>query len=381
MAIVAPGPDTSEAPTLIGITAALHLISLSTYGARMYTRSRPVLRLGWDDYFITAAIVSSAPNMLLTSCWGESIQICDMIEWILLMISTGYGLGRHNFYIAPGPAMQAEKFLFISQPPFAWALAFTKISIACMLLRIQRSRNWMIFLYLMMVLQLLTAITINVFQFTLCNPVAAIWNPSIPGATCKLPIVGQISIYVTAAVTIFTDVTFSLLPLTFIVRIQRPLREKIALSCVMGLGLIASFGSIFKTTLVKHYGVTGDTLRDGIGLSIWSVMEVQLGWVDPLHVKQPVKPRPHILAVSLRLAHLALNSYSTRFLAVLVSCQAHSFPSALDMGVMAAARATNWVQCAQLLKILNWDGTALLRATRVFCPLRAELGPKSRTLK
>jgi hypothetical protein len=200
-----------------------------------------------------------------------------MVEWALLMTSTGYGLGRHNFYIAPGPAMQAEKFLFISQPPFAWALAFTKISIACMLIRIQRSRNWMIFLYLMMVLQLLTAVTINVFQFTLCNPVAAIWDPSIPGATCRPSIVGQISIYVTAAVTILTDVIFSLLPLTFIVRIQRPLREKIALSCIMGLGLIASFGSIFKTTLVKHYEVTGDTLRDGVGLSIWSVMEVQLG--------------------------------------------------------------------------------------------------------
>ena len=113
MTTVAPGPDTNEAPTLIGLTATLHLLSLSAYGARMYTRSRPVLRLGWDDYFITAAIVSLAPNMLLTSCWGELIQICDMIEWILLMISTGYGLGRHNVYIAPGPAMQAEKFLFI----------------------------------------------------------------------------------------------------------------------------------------------------------------------------------------------------------------------------------------------------------------------------
>ncbi|OCL15018.1 hypothetical protein AOQ84DRAFT_279845 [Glonium stellatum] len=258
MATVAPGPDTNEAPTLIGLTAALHFVSLTTYGARMYTRSRPVLRLGWDDYFITAAV------------------ICDMVEWTLLMTSTGYGLGRHNFYLAPGSAMQAEKFLFISQPPFAWALAFTKISIACMLLRIQRSQGWMIFLYLMMVLQVLTAVTINTFQFSLCDPVAAIWDPSIPGAKCKPPIVGQISIYVTAAVTILTDVIFSLLPLTFIVRIQRAMREKIALSCIMGLGLIASFGSIFKTTLVKHYGVTGDTLRDGVGLSIWSVMEVQL---------------------------------------------------------------------------------------------------------
>ena len=199
-----------------------------------------------------------------------------MVEWILLLISTTYGLGRHNYYVPAADEMQAEKFLFISQPSFPWAMAFTKISIACMLLRIHRSTSWVTFLYIMIVVQVLWAVTANVFQFSLCKPLAAIWDHSIKNPKC-IPKEGQISIYVTAAITILTDVIFSLLPLTFIVRIHRPLREKIALSCVMCLGLLASTASIIKTTRVKDYGVTGDTLVDGVGITLWSILEMQLG--------------------------------------------------------------------------------------------------------
>jgi len=53
-----PGPDISQAPLLRGVSAALHVISLTFYGTRMYTRIRPTLRLGLDDAFITAAVVS-----------------------------------------------------------------------------------------------------------------------------------------------------------------------------------------------------------------------------------------------------------------------------------------------------------------------------------
>jgi len=202
-----------------------------------------------------------------------------MVEWILLLISTTYGLGRHNYYVPAREEKQALKFLFISQPPFPWAMAFTKISIACMLLRIHRSNSWAIFLYIMIAVQVLWAITANSFQFSLCKPLEAVWDPSIENPKC-IPKEGQISIYVTAAITILTDVIFSLLPLKFIVHIQRPLREKIALSFVMCLGLLATVASIVKTTLVKDYGVTGDTLVDGVGITLWSIMEMQLGYVQ-----------------------------------------------------------------------------------------------------
>ncbi len=157
-----------------------------------------------------------------------------------------YGVGRHNFYIPPDDLVPAEKFLFLSQPPYAWALAFAKLSIIWMLIRIQRDhhRFWPVFLYFMMVFVTLVAVTMNAFQLSLCRPLAAIWDHSIPDPVCMPPTTAQISIYVTAAATILTDVILSLMPLTFIVQLQRPLREKVALAVVMGPRVVASAASI-----------------------------------------------------------------------------------------------------------------------------------------
>ncbi|KAH8691781.1 hypothetical protein GQ44DRAFT_744696 [Phaeosphaeriaceae sp. PMI808] len=256
-----PDPNTSLAPPLIGTIIVFHVLSWSAFGARIYTRVKPVLRLECDDYFITAAVAF------------------DVVTWIPLVISTAYGLGRHNYYVSAADMTQAEKFLFIGQPAFAWALACTKISIVCMLFRIQTGISgiyWRIFLSIMIVVQVLTAIMNNVFQFSLCKPLPAIWDHTIKNPKCIVAAM-HINIIVTAIVTILTDVILSLLPLTFIMRMQLSLREKIALACLMGLGLVASGASIYKTFLAKTYGVTGDTLRDAVGLALCAMIELQLG--------------------------------------------------------------------------------------------------------
>jgi hypothetical protein len=184
-----------------------------------------------------------------------------MTEWILLLIGIYYGVGRHDFYLTPDQLQNAEKFLFISQPPYAWALGFAKLSIIWMMIRIQRYQSiWPKFLYFTMVWVVLTSVTMNVFQFSLCKPLSAIWDHSVPNPVCLSPQISQTSIYVTAAMTIITDFILSLMPLTFIIHIQRPTREKVALACIMGLGIIASIASIAKTTLVKNYGITGRPL-------------------------------------------------------------------------------------------------------------------------
>ncbi len=62
---------------------------------------------------------------------------------------------------------------------------------------------------------------------------------------------------------------------------QRPLREKIALAFVMGLGIFASSASIAKTFMIGSYGKTGDSLMDTVGLTTWSMVEAQLAYVPP----------------------------------------------------------------------------------------------------
>jgi len=195
-----------------------------------------------------------------------------------MIASVTYGLGRHNHYVNPPDTVQAEKYLFLSQPFFPWALVFAKISIAVMLLRILgESLVWRWFLYLMIVFQVLIAATMNGFQLSLCAPISAVWDHTVANPVCMSPTVAQASIYATAAATILTDVILSAVPLTFITQLQRPLREKVAIAVIMGFGIVASCASIYKTTLVSRYGVTGDTLMDGVDLTMWSFLEMQLG--------------------------------------------------------------------------------------------------------
>ncbi|KAF4629092.1 hypothetical protein G7Y89_g9060 [Cudoniella acicularis] len=256
---VAPGPDISIASRLVGVTATFYAIAIGAYGLRLYSRIRPVLNLGLDDYAISLALV------------------CALVEWGILMSSVSHGLGRHNFYVSPDEQIQASRLLFISQPPWAWSIAMIKISMACMLLRIKTTKPWKIFLYSMIGLQIATAVAANCAQFLQCRPLAALWDPNTPDVKCWDVKSSQLSIYLNSAIGICTDLTFSFLPISFIRKLERPFWEKVVIASLMGLGLVASVSSIVKTTLISSYGKTGDALWDSVNLSLWSVLEEQIG--------------------------------------------------------------------------------------------------------
>ncbi|OCL14332.1 hypothetical protein AOQ84DRAFT_264172, partial [Glonium stellatum] len=253
-----PGPDVDHAPKLLGVTGTLYVVALLLWGTRIHSRLRPIPRLGWDDHIITLGIMVA------------------LIGWGFFIVSIAHGVGRHNFYVDPTDQAIAQHWLFASQVPWAIAMMLTKISIACMLLRIKRSKAWLAFLYAMIAIQIASGIASIVFQLLQCIPLRALWDPSVSGARCTKAESAYASIYANAAISIITDLIFALLPITFIRKMQRPLRDKIVLSALMGLGIFATITSIVKLTLVKHYGSTGDSLWDTVDLSMWSVLEEQV---------------------------------------------------------------------------------------------------------
>ncbi|KAK4239504.1 hypothetical protein C8A03DRAFT_32456 [Achaetomium macrosporum] len=254
-----PGPDESKASIVVGVVTALHLVSWTLFGTRIWTRVRPTICLSPDDYFIILAVAF------------------DAVSFALLLVAVSYGVGRHNYYVPHDQEVLAEKWLFLSQPPFPWSLAFSKVSISWMLLRIQRDTRWWCWtMYGFMVVSVGVAIVSNIFQLSMCKPLYGAWDHSDPSVVCTDPKKSQASIYVTSSVTIVTDVALSLAPMTFIIHIQRPFREKIALIFVMGLGIFASSASIAKLFMVGSYGSTGDTLMDTVALTTWSMVEAQL---------------------------------------------------------------------------------------------------------
>lgn len=145
-----------------------------------------------------------------------------------------------------------------------------------MLLRIKQNVTWKWFLYGAMVVQVASAIGTTVTIFTECKPFQSLWDPTIPGGYCSLIEIKE-SMYVNLSVNLIEDLIFSLLPLTFIRMMHVPLREKLVLTVVMGMGLLASAATIVRLTLIKGYGVGGDFSWDNSDMAMWAHLECNIG--------------------------------------------------------------------------------------------------------
>jgi hypothetical protein len=160
--------------------------------------------------------------------------------------------------VSPEENKKAGLLLFASQIPWTWAVALSKISITCMLLRLKYTVRWKVFLYTMIVIQTLSAISANAIQLGLCQPLAVSWDPIASKGKCWPPRVAWIGIGVNGVISVITDIMFACIPVSFVYKIKRPLREKIVVSFLMALGILASAASIMKLTKVKKYSRNRD---------------------------------------------------------------------------------------------------------------------------
>ncbi|OCL04912.1 hypothetical protein AOQ84DRAFT_251615, partial [Glonium stellatum] len=228
--------------------------------ARIYTRVWPVFNLQGDDYTISLAMVGAF------AMWGSNFVLIS------------YGLGRHTHYVSPNNAAKINRLLFINQPIWIWTTTLIKVSVALTLLRIKRSKSWKRWMKIVIAIQVLIAISTNIIHFIQCRPMRASWDPTTPGAKCWELKGAQVSLYIASGITfIASDVGFSCIPIIFIRTLRRPLREKLILIFLMGLGLFASAVAVSKLRYVKFYGTSDDPYWDVISLCILGLLEQHIG--------------------------------------------------------------------------------------------------------
>jgi hypothetical protein len=78
------------------------------------------------------------------------------------------------------------------------------------------------------------------------------------------------------AIFLVTDVLFSLLPIVIIRKIRRPLREKIVVCFLMGLGLVASGAVISKILSLRSFGTNPDVTWINGNVAMWGMVELFL---------------------------------------------------------------------------------------------------------
>lgn len=77
---------------------------------------------------------------------------------------------------------------------------------------------------------------------------------------------------------ILMDFILAMMPVQLIRALQRPLREKVLISCLMAMGLLATGIAAYKIPLSREIN-NGDPLSVTVKLSLWNKLEEQLGLI------------------------------------------------------------------------------------------------------
>ncbi|KAF4999386.1 hypothetical protein FGRMN_2527 [Fusarium graminum] len=180
--------------------------------------------------------------------------------------------------ITEAQQLGSRKYGFLAIPIWGIAMMFIKVSIAMMMHRIQPNVLWWrIFCFFIMAILIAYGVANTFFILLQCRPLEASWDNSVlqtvDGASC-LPVTGiLIMSNLGSGINIATDIMLSLAPTLFLYKLKRPLKEKILVGGLMGLGMFATVASIFKATLVKEFGTAKDGWALTNAIATWTALE------------------------------------------------------------------------------------------------------------
>ncbi|PYI12263.1 hypothetical protein BO78DRAFT_402210 [Aspergillus sclerotiicarbonarius CBS 121057] len=250
-------PDVSQGPQILAATSITTIIALIVVLARMYVRIFVIRNAGLDDYI-----------MVLTMALSLS-------GWAVVIPEVKYGAGRHTVYVE-NTASIAMHLNFVTQAIFMWAIGLVKVSIGLFLLRFAPRRSYKIFIWVVMVVMALYTI---ICFFTLmfeCKDIRSIWDENVKSKCFTSTQLLKLS-YTNTGLNILTDLIFAILPAIMLRHLQVNRRIKASLICILGLGIFACAAAIVKLSVLPNYGRTGDLLWDYSTLTIWVIVESNMG--------------------------------------------------------------------------------------------------------
>ncbi|EAS31837.3 uncharacterized protein CIMG_07316 [Coccidioides immitis RS] len=273
-------PDVDQGPRIVIATSITTGIALLVVLARFYVRIWVVQNVGLDDYVMGLTMALS------------------LAGWAIIIPEVKYGAGRHMAYVMD-TVKTAMQLNFATQVIYLWAIGTVKISIGLMLVRFAPAKGYKLFIHIVIVLM---AIYTTICFFTLifqCHKIESIWDINVK-SKCFAPKQLMALSYTNTALNILTDLIFAFLPFLMLRGLQVNLRVKVSLICILSLGVFACVAAFIKLSILPNYGKTGDFTWDYTDLTIWVVVEANMGIIaGSLPTLKPLFKR-------------ALNIYSTK---------------------------------------------------------------------
>lgn len=172
-----------------------------------------------------------------------------MVTCVLITVGTHYGLGQHMEDLPPENIVPALKYNAIISSVLIWSFSLPKFAIISILQRILTLGTKTSFLFWGLALSSQACIlATSIWWFKQCDPVARGWDRSVPGTCAPISVMANLG-YFTSAYSAFLDVFFAIYPVPFIMRLQMPLRTRLAVATALGLSALACVVSIYKLAI------------------------------------------------------------------------------------------------------------------------------------
>ncbi|KAG6354442.1 hypothetical protein INS49_004459 [Diaporthe citri] len=223
---------------------------------RVYVKSVVVKRFQLDDLLLFLAWVTSIATQFL----------------VLYMFASGIG-GVHSWEI---PLVKFNKYLlvvYIAAWIYVLSGSFAKIALLVFYLRLspQQWFRYSVFATLALIFGYTTGIFFSLIFA--CDPIERSFDITITTGSC----INSAALYIaTAAANITSDVILFILPIPMVVKLQVPLKQKIGLMFIFGIGSITIVTSILRAAVLPSLLTSTDPTWDVSYASLLIVVEANL---------------------------------------------------------------------------------------------------------
>ncbi|MCJ1246040.1 hypothetical protein MMC30_003244 [Trapelia coarctata] len=229
------------------VASVLLGIAIVTVIARLYVRIVMRRSLGWDDYLI---IASSLIGITAFATYVKCIQA---------------GMGRHLLCLTLERIADVAKWSLISQILISVNLGLTKVSVIIFVMRvIDKAKKRLTQLLWVLIAFIIISHLVQFLLFCLqCRPIQGVWNPFVK-STCFSTRVTYLSAYINYSLDCFADLLCVAVAIYVIQRLQMNIQTKIALCCLMGLGLFTA-ACVIVDAVTLQGGITQPAMWAAVG--------------------------------------------------------------------------------------------------------------------
>lgn len=253
-------PNDSKTAQILSVLLVSTILAYITYCMRMYVRVRMLKSVGWDDHTMSFAIVTCT-IVLTFQC---------------LAISNG--IGRRRVTLTDEHALAAAKWETLTHTPHLLTIMATRSSLCLLMLRLVGPNRFMqVFLWIVIAGTIVTSLLACANTYIACVPWEKVWNPALTGS-CDFERRGRISMTMSVW-TIGSDWLVALFPVFLLRKSQMPMRTKVAVCVIMGLGVVVGIFALMKTLTIGGIYQRRDQTFDGVTAFTWILLEQNLGIV------------------------------------------------------------------------------------------------------